>query len=208
MTVRRLHRLAGIVMLAPFVGWAVTGAIFFIKPGYGGAYELLAIKTYPLEAAVTLPSNPAWLEARYLKTVLGEHLLVRTASGWKHLDPRTLQDKPAPDEPALRTLVADAFTANPARYGRIARVDGTTVTTDTGVRVTVSWPRLALSQRGQDTDRIDRLYKIHYLQWTGIPAVDNVLGAVGLVLILTLSGLGVWLLFKGRTGITPRTPGV
>src|SRR5215471_15267594 len=163
MTARRLHRIVGLVMLAPFAGWAITGAIFFIKPGYGGAYEALAVKTYPLDAPVTLPSNPAWLEARYLKTVLGEHLLVRTASGWTHLDPKTLESKPAPGEADVRALVAEAFTANPARYGHVERVDGLTVTTDTGVRVTLSWPRLALAQRGRDTDRIDGIYKIHYL---------------------------------------------
>lgn len=185
-------------MLAPFMAWAITGAIFFIKPGYGGAYEALAVKTYPIDAAVTLPSNPAWLEARYLKTALGEHLLVRTASGWKHLDAKTLDERPAPDESALRALLADAFTANPARYGHVARVDGLEVTTDTGVHVTLNWPRLALAQRGPDTDRIDGIYKIHYLQWTGIAAVDKILGGVGLALILVLSGLGVGLLLRSR----------
>lgn len=185
-------------MLLPFVGWAITGAIFFIKPGYGGAYESLAIKTYPMETSVILlPSNAA-LEARYLKTVLGEHLLLLTSSGWRHLDPKTLEDRPAPTESELRALLTDAFTANPERYGRIVSVDGTTVTTDTGARVTLSWTRLALSQRGRDTDRIDGIYKIHYLQWTGIAAVDKVLGAVGLVLILVLSALGVSLLVRAR----------
>ena len=198
MTIRRLHRFVGIVMLLPFIGWAITGAIFFVKPGYGGAYEALAIKTYPIETAVTLPGNPAWLEARYVRTVLGEHLLVRTATGWTHLDPKTLDERPAPAEPELRELMTDAFTANPERYGRIVSVDGATVTTDTGARVTLSWTRLALSQRGRDTDRIDGLYKIHYLQWTGIAAVDKVLGAVGLVLILVLSALGVSLLLRAR----------
>ena len=106
-------------MLLPFVGWAITGALFFIKPGYSGAYETLIVKTYPLDMPVTLPSNPAWLEARYLKTVLGEHLLVRTASGWTHLDPKTLEGKPAPSEADVRALLGEAFTANPERYGHI-----------------------------------------------------------------------------------------
>jgi hypothetical protein len=200
-TVRTLHRIIGLVMIAPFVAWAITGAIFFIKPGYGGAYEALAVKTYPLDTGMTLPSNPAWLEVRYLKTVLGEHLLVRTASGWKHLDAKTLEDKPAPGESETRALVADAITANPARYGHITRVDGATVTTDTGMRVTLSWTRLALSQRGPDTDRIDGIYRIHYLQWTGIAAVDKILGAAGLLLILVLTSLGVGLLLRSRSPV-------
>ena len=106
-------------MLLPLVGWAVTGAFFFLKPGYGGVYESLAVKTYPIESAVSIPSNPSWLEARYLKTALGEHLLVRTDAGWQHLDARTLQVRPVPAEPEMRTLITDALTANPARYGRI-----------------------------------------------------------------------------------------
>lgn len=196
MTARRLHRLVGLVMLLPFFGWAITGAIFFLKPGYGDAYDALAVKTYPIDASVAIPSNPAWLEARYLKTILGEHLLVRTASGWQHLDARTLRERAAPAEPAMRQLLEDAFSANPARYGHVTSVAGNVATTDTGVRVTISWTRLALSQRGKDTDRIDGIYRIHYLQWTGIAGVDRVLGAVGLTLIVVLSILGLWLWFR------------
>lgn len=197
MTARRLHRITGLVMLLPFFGWAITGAIFFLKPGYGDAYDALAVKTYPIDASVAIPSNPAWLEARYLKTILGEHILVRTATGWQHLDARTLQKRPAPTEPAFRQLLEDAFSANPARYGHVTSTAGSVATTDTGVRVTISWPRLALTQRGIDTDRIDGIYRIHYLQWTGIQSVDRVLGAVGLALIVVLSLLGGRLWLRG-----------
>jgi hypothetical protein len=185
-------------MLLPFVGWALTGAVFFIKPGYGGAYETLAVKTYPIESPVTLPAAPGWLEARVVRTAVGDHLLVRTAAGWKQLDPRTLADRPAPADADVRMLLIDAFTANPDRYGHIVSVDGMTATTDTGTRVTLSWPRLTLSQRGRDTDRIDALYRIHYLQWTGVAALDKIVGAVGLALILVLSALGVKLVWSSR----------
>lgn len=183
-------------MLLPLTGWAITGAIFFVKPGYSGAYESLPIRTYPLDTRVALDPNAAWLEVRYVKTVLGEHLLARTASGWQQLDPRSLQARPAPGEAALRALVSDAIAINPSRYGRIVSVDGRTATTDTGARVTLDWNRLALSQRGADTDRIDWLYRVHYLQWTGVPAVDRVAGGLGVVLVLILSGLGAWLFFR------------
>lgn len=183
-------------MLLPFLAWAATGAIFFLKPGYGGAYEALAVKTYPLETGQTLPTNPSWQEVRYLRTTLGSHLIVRTAAGWKQLDPATMAERPSPGTEDIRALVSDAFTANPARYGHVTKIDGSTVTTDTGVTVTLNWPRLALSQRGPDTDRIDGLYRIHYLQWTGVKSVDEVIGAAGLVLILVLSGLGVSLLLR------------
>lgn len=198
MTTRGVHRVLGLVMLLPLAGWAVTGAIFFIKPGYAGAYEPLSVKTYRLDTSLAVDGNALWREARFVKTILGEHLLVRTTNGWRHLNPRSLDERPVPAERELRELIADAFSANPARYGQIVSMAGNVATTNTGVRVTLDWNRLSLSQRGPDTDRIDALYKIHYLQWTGIAAVDKVLGAVGLALILVLSGLGARLFFRAR----------
>jgi hypothetical protein len=198
MKTRTLHRIVGLVMLLPLIGWAVTGAIFFLKPGYGGAYESLPVKTYPLANRIALQTDPAWLEIRVVKTILGEHLLARTSAGWQQLDPHSLQPKPAPSEDELRALLADAFAINPARYGQIATVEGNTITTDTGILVTLDWNRLALSQRGKDTDRIDFFYRIHYLQWTGLAALDKALGALGIALVLILSLLGARLFFAAK----------
>jgi hypothetical protein len=64
------------------------------------------------------------------------------------------------------------------------------------VRVTIDWNRLALAQRGADTDRIDFFYKIHYLQWTGVAALDKALGGLGITLVLILSALGARLFFS------------
>ena len=183
-------------MLLPFAAWAVTGAIFFIRPGYGAAYEQLSVKKYPLDKTLAVSPDPACLEVRYLKTILGEHLLVRNTDGWKHLDPLSRSVRPAPAESEFRALMSDAFIANPARYGQIVSVDGPVAATETGVRATLSWNRLTISQRGKDTDRIDTLYKIHYLQWTGVPGIDKVAGAVSLVSILILSGLGLRLFLR------------
>ena len=193
---RKLHRVLGLIMVLPFLGWAATGAIFFIKPGYGGAYESLTVKTYPPTAPLAIDPDAAWLEIRYLRTILGEHLLVRTVDGWQHLEPKTRSARPAPADADLRALLTDAFSANPARYGKILSVDGTTATTDTGVRATLSWNRLSLSQRGRDTDRIDQLYKVHYLQWTGVAWLDRIMGMVGLVFIMLLSVVGLRLFFR------------
>ncbi len=195
MTTRSLHRVIGLVMLLPLVGWAVTGAIFFLKPGYSGAYELLQVKTYPLEGKIAAQTDPSWVEARFVKTILGEHLLVRTARGWTHLDPRNLQPMPEPSVDDISALVTDAFSLNPERYGQLASINGNNITTSTGVRIELDWNRLALSQAGKDTERIDALYKIHYLQWTGVKSVDTVLGALGVLLVLTLSLLGARLFF-------------
>lgn len=196
MRARTLHRVIGIILLLPFFGWALTGLIFFIKPGYEGAYEVLSLKTYPLDRPLTINPDPAWLEFRYLKTALGEHLLVRTGAGWAHLNPADMRPRSEPTEDEIRTLLKDAFSANPRRYGNVSKVSGGTASTDTGVEVTVDWKRLSLQQRGTDTDRIDLLYKVHYLQWTGVTIVDRVVGITGIALLMALTVLGARLAFK------------
>lgn len=184
-------------MLLPFLGWAVTGAVFFIKPGYAGAYELLAVRTYPLDDNMPVRIQ-AWREARLVKTILGTHLLARTDAGWRNLDPASLRIAPVPPQEKLRLLFEDAFAANPDRYGRVATQVDQIARTTTGVEVTLDWNRLTLQQRGRDTDRIDALYRVHYLQWTGVKALDKILGIVGLLLVVTLAGLGV------RLAVGPR----
>lgn len=196
MAIRKLHRIAGIVMLLPLLGWALTGAMFFLKPGYSGAYETLPVKSYPFESEIKVTPDPAWLEMRLVHTILGEHLLARTSRGWLHYDPRNVQLRNEPSTEEIRALVNDAISTNPTRYGGIRSVEGSHVITDTGIRVDLDWSRLALSQRGADTDRIDALYKIHYLQWTGMKAVDQVLGALGILLVVSLSVLGTILFFR------------
>jgi len=196
MRVRSVHRFIGILLFIPFFGWALTGLVFFIKPGYEGAYEQLAPKSYPMTAGLPITSEPDWLELRYLRTILGDHLLVRTKSGWTQLDPTNKQQRNLPSEENLRKLLKDAFTVNPQRYGDISTINGTTVTTNTGVEVSLDWNRMSLQQKGRDTDRIDRLYRIHYLQWTGVKSIDRVMGFVEIVLVLALTSLGGWLVFK------------
>jgi hypothetical protein len=195
MIIRKLHRLIGIVLLLPFLAWAITGLIFFIKPGYTAAYEILNVKTYPLDREVNVVAQPDWRELRYLKTVLGEHLLVRLDSGWKQLDPVTKQPR-AVAEADVRALLKDAFTANPQRYGEVASITDDAIKTTTGIDVSIDWNRMLLQQKGKDTDRIDLLYKIHYLQWTGIKSVDRIVGLLGIGLVLVLTTLGAWLAFK------------
>lgn len=204
MSARRLHRLAGLVMMLPLVAWALTGLVFFLKPGYAQAYAALPVRALPLKGAGTLPAlTPGSVpgsgieEARTLRTVLGPHLLVRRTDGdWEQLDPVTLRPRPAPSTEETRRLIEDAITADTERYGRIVSVDGAEAFTSTGVRITLDWNTMSLAQRGRDTDLIDRLYRIHYLQWTGIGVVDRATGLLGIGLILVLSGLGAKLLLR------------
>ena len=198
MTVRTLHTAAGLTLLLPFLAWIVTAMIFYLKPGYAGAYEFLPVRTYPVAASLAVRPDSSWREIRYLRTILGTHLLARTENGWAQFDPVTGEPRSAPSAQDVRALVADAIAQNPDRYGTVATASGDTLTTTTGVVVTLDWGRLSLSQRGRDTDRIDLTYKIHYLQWTGIPSVDKILGPAGLALVFLLSLLGVRLAVKKK----------
>ena len=196
MSVRLVHRIIGIVLLLPLLGWAITGAFFFIKPGYGGAYEVLAVKTYPLEGGEVVRPQAGWREARMVRTILGTHLLAHTEAGWRNLDPSSLQPAAIPGDEAMQRLLHDAFTANPDRYGKIVRLVDRTVTTDTGVEIVLDWSRLTLQQHGKDTARFDTLYKVHYLQWTGNKTADKFVGAIGLILLVTLTVIGARLAFR------------
>jgi hypothetical protein len=206
MTTRRLHRWLGLVLLLPMLGWAATGFVFFIKPGYAAAYAGLRVRAYPLESALP-PPRPDWLELRALRTVIGDHLMVRTEDGPRHLDTVTLEPRALPDEAAIRQLVDDAIATERDRYGSIAAVSrqegpmpSASIVTTTGVEIDLQWNTLALAQSGPDTRRIDAIYRVHYLQWTGIAPLDRVLGAVGLSLLVVLAGLGVRLAFGRRPG--------
>lgn len=196
MKVRTLHRIIGIILLLPFFGWAITGLVFFIKPGYAGAYEMLNPKTYPLDGKVVVTADPGWREFRFFRTILGDHLIARTDSGWLHLNPANMQPRSKPTESEIKLLLQDAFSANPQRYGEVASISGAAIKTSTGVEVTLDWNSLALQQKGKDTDRIDLLYRIHYLQWSGVKSVDRVIGFVGLVLVMALTTLGAWLAIR------------
>jgi hypothetical protein len=179
-------------------GWAITGLVFFLKPGYAGAYEVLRPRTYPLDESLSIDPDPSWLEFRYFRTALGDHLLARTAAGWRHLDPATKEPQAEPREDEISLLLADAFSANPGRYGSVSSISGTTARTDTGVEITLDWNSLTFQQKGKDTDRIDLLYRVHYLQWTGIAGIDRVLGVAGIVLLLALTMLGARLAIAAR----------
>lgn len=195
---RKLHKITGLILVLPMLAWTITGLIFFIKPGYQGAYEQLSIKTYPLSASLVVIPKKEWREVRLIHSILGEHLLVKLDNKTVHLDPVSLAVKAIPSEQELKTLLRDAFSRNSERYGDILSVNGLAVKTTTNVAVTLDWSTLRLSQSGQDTQLINQLYKIHYLQWTGHKTVDQFLGVLGLILLISLTLLGVRLYIKKK----------
>lgn len=198
MKYRRLHRLLGLVMMLPFIAWATTAIFFLVRPGYIEAYAALDLVTGELPAVIDVRTEPEWREFRYASSPLGSHLLVRTASGWQHLDAMTGAPFAPPDETGLRQLLEPAIAANRDRYGQLTTIDGLTAQTSTGVDITVHWNTLGASQMGRDTRWINKVYDIHYLRWTGHAGFDQVFGVAGLIALLVLTWTGATLALRGR----------
>lgn len=198
-TPRRLHRLLGLLLLLPMLGWCVTGLLFHLKPGWSEAYAQPSLRFLPHGPTAPCSLPAGWLETRRLRTVLGEHLLVHGPDGRRHLDPATGAERPPPSAAELRRLLTDALDGDP-RYGAVERIEGLRAETSNGIVLELDWERLALSQRGRDTALIDALYRVHYLQWTGVAALDRLLGGAGLLALFLLALLGARLAFARPAG--------
>ncbi|PKG81912.1 hypothetical protein CXF85_15355 [Colwellia sp. 75C3] len=200
---KRIHRIIGLLLVLPVIGWTFTGIVFFIKPGYQAAYDQLAVKTYPLEKSFIIPESKEWTEVRLLKTILGYHLLVKTKNGFEHLDPISLQSKEIPAGVALNSLFNDSFLNKSDRYGQVISRNNFKVITSKGIEVSLNWERLTLRQKGEDTRLINTLYKIHYLQWTPYKGINQYMGIIGLILLMTLTLFGLKIYISGRHKNTP-----
>jgi len=195
---KRIHRILGLFLVLPVIGWTITGFIFFIKPGYQAAYEQLSVKTYPLEKSFVIPESNEWTEVRLLKTMLGYHLLVKKGNDFEHLDPIDFKPKEMPTGVELNSLFNDAFINKSERYGHVISSDHSNVITSKGIEVSLNWNRLTLRQKGEDTKLINTLYKIHYLQWTPYKGINQYMGIIGLFLLMTLTIFGVKIYISGR----------
>ncbi|MBY0417425.1 MAG: PepSY domain-containing protein [Pararheinheimera sp.] len=195
---RRLHRFLGWCLILPFFVWALTGLVFFIKPGYQAAFSSLTVKTYPISNAIQLTPQPEWQEIKLLQTVLGTHLIVKQSDSWQQLNLKDFTARPQPSADDLERLIKDAISVDPTRYGeQLLRTEQGFVTA-TGVQIQLDWASLSLSQQGKDTELINNLYKAHYLQWTGQKTIDQTLGVIGLVLLMLTTLVGIRLLFRRR----------
>jgi uncharacterized iron-regulated membrane protein len=195
---RRIHRFLGWCLILPFFVWAFTGLVFFIKPGYQAAFSYLTVKTYPISNAVQLTPQPEWQEIKLLQTVLGPHLMVKQSDRWQQLNLTDFTVRPQPSADDLLRLIKDAMSVDSKRYGEQLLKTEQGFVTDTGVQIQLDWASLSLSQQGKDTELINNLYKAHYLQWTGQKTLDQVLGVIGLVLLMLTTVVGVRLLIRRR----------
>lgn len=194
--VKKQHRLIGILLMLPFIVWSLTAVFFLVRPGFQEAYEAVPVRQYELPTIIRLEPEPDWREIRHFRSILGEHLIIRDDSGWRHLGAATRQNWSLPNEGDLTRILEDAFQFYPDRYGMVVSVFGNTAETDTGVNLVVNWPNLLISQSGRDTRWIDRVYSIHYLEWTGFYVADRILGLSGLALLLYMTITGWQMAFR------------
>lgn len=185
-------------MLLPLFAWTAICVFCHIKLSYPADYKKIRIKTYPLQSNITLPVNQHWYEARIFRTILGEHLLVKTGANWQHLDPITLKKKPKPDAQTLIDLLQDAIAFNSLRYERVHHKNDNIFITNTQITLTVDWNTMTIQQYKQDSHLMNALHKTHHLQWSGIQALDRFLGIIGLALLTLLAVFGGTLYARGK----------
>ena len=190
---RRWHKWLGWLLVAQLFLWAVTGAVFIFKPGYGPAYERLEISFLPVSQQdiqrVAGIAKPEWQGVRILRSAAGEHLLVNTVDGVKHLDFTGVQRNPSAS--VVKLLFSDSIAGKAARYGQLTDLTGLTAVTSTGVNLTLDWQQLTLRQQGDDSRLISLLYKLHYLQFTGNAFIDKTMASLALMFLIILSVFGV-----------------
>ncbi len=196
MAPRNIHKIAGLVLLAPFIAWILTGIVFLIKPGYSQAYERIEIKKYPVNTLFSIRPENDWLEYRIFNTILGDHLHINKNGNWIQLDPLTLSEKSKPSNTDIIKLLQDAVSFNPQRYGLVKKIEDGSYRTSTDVDLTFDWDAMTITQRGKDTRFIALMYKIHYLAWFGSKPANIALGVLGLLLLSVLVYYGTLLSFR------------
>lgn len=202
----RIHRWLAILLVVLLVVWSLTGLLFHLKPGWSRAYDQLTIERRDvslqlatLQPLASLPGGAARIEL--FDTALGPLYRLRTAKGTELLDARTGEPRSLTSDDA-RLLAADAIrrSSHRASYGDIAsirvREDTARIELTGGPTVSLGLRDGRMSQEGADTRRIDWLYRIHYLQWTGNAAVDKVLAVAGLALIWAVMIPGIVLFVR------------
>lgn len=195
----KIHAYLGLLLVLPLFVWAVTGLVFQIKPGYEEAYEQLSVPGKPFSSTLHVIPQQNWQQLRFMQTDLGGHLLVTTLQGMSiHLDPETLKPRAHPTRDQLDQLFTAATEHNRARYGLLHKVeqeqDHFKMVTSTEVVLQLDWQTLRLQQRGNDTRFIDRLYRLHYLQWSPTPLLNQALVLLVLMGLLVMCFIGLYML--------------
>ncbi len=193
------------MLVIPLVVWTVTGLLFHLKPGWSRAYDMLDPERPGMVHLdrLTLPANVTHVEA--FATAIGPLARVTTDKGDElyDLDSGTRRSPLSID--VAQALAVDAIKRSKfaASYGDCAKVTSTETSVklecSDGPTIEVGRNDARISQRGPDTDRIDWLYRIHYLQWTGMKTFDKIFALVGLGLVWLVMIPGIVLFVRRRS---------
>ncbi len=209
----KVHRWLAIVLVVLLAVWSVTGLLFHLKPGWDRAYDQLAAERggplHPgaLVTLATIGDEVTGLEL--IDTALGPLYRVTTSTGGSLVDASTGQRRSPLTEPDARTLALDAISRSrhQALYGELASITARgeqfVLQFSGGQTVELGRSDARISQRGPDTDRIDWLYRIHYLQWTGNKTIDRGFAMFGLALIWAVIIPGLVLFVRRLRARTP-----
>lgn len=213
---RSFHKWMGLILLLPFLVWTVTGLLFALKPGWGPAYEYLSPWSTPPKqpvramslasfAATSAAEDAISIELQH--SALGPLFKLENAPGseggtlfdatsGKRLDPLSIENA------ETLVLAGVAKSMDSSRYGSLKshEAKGTDIefVFSGGPHVTINLHTASLRQSGPDTERINWLYKLHYMQWTGNARLDRIVGFAFLVFVWLLAGAGVVLTWRVR----------
>ncbi len=189
----KAHRWLAILLVVLLAVWSVTGLLFHLKPGWSRAYDMLSPERggplHPGKLAAPSVVGDDVTSLELIDTALGPLYRVSTAAGGALYDAQTgARRSPLPLADA-KALALDAISRSrhASDYGQLetadVRGDSAVIAFSGGATVEVGLSDARMSQRGGDTDRIDWLYRIHYLQWTGNKTIDRAFAIFGLALI-------------------------
>lgn len=222
-TIRRWHRLAGLLLALPLAVWMVTGLLFHVKHRYAEAYEPLGLRP-PTGGLARATLSPSEILGRGLLDAAGPvSLAVHPSgapayyglkdgkpSGWSAVDGSPISA--ATEETGKRWAeTAVAASAHRSRYGNPVRTEpgehasaltggadpALVVHYDGGKRVTVDLLTGEISQTGDLNAFIDLTYRLHYLQWTPWQPVNVAFVLVAMPLVLGLAASGIRLAIRG-----------
>lgn len=206
----RVHRTLAIALVVLLVVWSVTGLLFHLKPGWDRAYDQLAVERQgPLSLATIVPASTLEVavsgaeiqRVSLFDTVLGPLYRVQTTTGSELVGATTGHKRSPLTVAECEALIADAVSRSPYRsaYGGPVTTHGDATTVKVDFRdatVTLGRSDARISQRGSTSDRIDWLYRIHYLQWTGNRTIDRAFAVLGLLLIWAVMIPGIMLFVR------------
>jgi hypothetical protein len=195
LTWARVHRWLAILLVALLVVWSVTGVLFHLKPGWDRAYDMLTaerrtpISVAQLASLDSLDSLGSVSRIELFDTAIGPLYRVRTTDATDLVDATTGRTRSPLTADDAHALISDAVSrsSHRAAYGdfKSLTLEETTARAhfSSGAVIDLGRRDARISQRGPDTERIDWLYRIHYLQWTGNKTFDRAFAVFGLVLI-------------------------